>query len=245
MPDRPATVAFDDLGFLPVAELLFDALPDVVFFVKDLQAHYVTVNQTLMRRCGCESKQALIGRTAQDLFPGPMGRRYTEEDEAVLRDGSALRDRLQLHLYLQGGPGWCITTKLPLRDADGAIIGLVGVSNDVHMPAEQAGGYRELAKAVRFIQARFADPLRLDGLATLCGLSVYQFEQRMKKLFQLTAGQFINKTRIENACCLLMERATPVADVALACGFSDQSAFTRQFKATTGLTPTEYRRSRP
>ncbi len=54
MPDRPTTAAFDDLGFLPVAEPLFDALPDVVFFVKDLQARYVTVNQTLMRRCGCE-----------------------------------------------------------------------------------------------------------------------------------------------------------------------------------------------
>jgi AraC-like DNA-binding protein len=43
---------------------------------------------------------------------------------------------------------------------------------------------------------------------------------------------------------MLEREKMPIVEVALACGFSDQSAFTRQFKTTTGLTPSEYRRSR-
>jgi PAS domain S-box-containing protein len=233
----------NELHFLPVAVPLFDSLPDVVFFVKDTKARYVAVNKTLVRRCGVDAKEELIGKTALEVFPSPMGRRYYEEDQQVLTQGSSLLDVLELHLYAQGGSGWCITTKLPLKDQSGTVIGIVGISNDVHVPEAQHTGYRELAEAVRHIQGHFEETLRLDSLANLCGLSVYQFEQRMKKVFQLTAGQFINKTRIDAACRMLKSGESPIADIALACGFSDQSAFTRQFKATAGLTPSEYRRA--
>jgi len=231
-----------DLRFLEVAEPLFDALGDVVFFVKDDRTRYVAVNDTLVRRCGMESKAQLLGKTVTDLFPSPLGDRYYEQDRQVLDAGTALRDLLELHLYLQGGPGWCITTKLPLRDEAGAVIGIVGVSEDIRAPEKQDSGYHELARGVNYIQQHIDEPLRLDALAELCGLSTYQFEQRMKKVFQLTAGQFISKTRIDTACRLLREDQRPIVEIALECGFSDQSAFTRQFKATTGLTPSEYRR---
>jgi AraC-like DNA-binding protein len=234
--------AIRQLGFLKTAEPLFDALPDVVFFVKDAEARYVAVNQTLVRRCGAGGKDELLGKTVLEVFPAPMAARYNEQDQTVIRKGVALRDLLELHLYVQGAPGWCITTKLPLRDENDSVIGLVGISNDVHAPATQDSGYEELSRAVQHIQANLSSPLRMEALATLCGLSVYQFEQRMKRVFQLTAGQFISKTRIDTACGMLGRTSAPIADIALSCGFSDQSAFTRQFKATTGLTPTEYRR---
>ena len=239
----PDITAIDGLRFLSVAEPLFDSLPHVVFFVKDREARYRAVNQTLVRRCGVDAKSDLIGKTVLEVFPTLLGRCYYEQDEEVLNDGAALRDLLELHLYVQGGPGWCITTKLPLRDEAGAVVGIVGVSDDIHAPAAQESGYRELAEAVHHIQTHFGDPLRADALADMCGLSVYQYEQRMKKVFQLTAGQFINKTRIDAACRMLKRETGSIVDIALACGFSDQSAFTRQFKSTSGLTPTEYRRT--
>jgi AraC-like DNA-binding protein len=239
----PDAAGLCGLRFLPVAEPLFDALPDVVFFVKDAEARYVAVNQTLVQRCGVAGKAELVGRTTREIFPAPLGRAYYEQDLEVLRRGAALRDWLELHLYARGGPGWCVTTKLPLRDGSGAVIGLVGVSSDVHAPAARDQGYRKLAQAVRHIQAHYALPLRLPDLAGLCGLSVYRFEQRMKRVFQITAGQFISKTRVDAACRMLKEGKSSIAEVALACGFADQSAFTRHFRATTGLTPSEYRRA--
>ena len=49
-------------------------------------------------------------------------------------------------------------------------------------------------------------------------------------------------TRIDAACDRLRLSAQPIAEIALHCGFYDQSAFTRQFKAVTGLTPGQYRK---
>ena len=66
-------------------------------------------------------------------------------------------------------------------------------------------------------------------------------EQRIKKLFQLTVGQLIQKTRMEAAIRQLRETTDPIASVAFDCGYSDQSAFTRQFRQTVGLSPSAYR----
>ncbi len=158
-----------------------------------------------------------------------------------MKKGTHVKDLLELHLYVRGEPGWCITNKTPLIADDGTVCGLVGVSKDLHLPARDAKGYEELAASIQHIQTHYGDPLRVDALAKMSSLSVYQFEQRLKKIFQLTAGQFIAKTRIDAACDLLRHTGKSIGDVAAACGFYDQSAFARQFKATTGLTPTEFR----
>lgn len=222
-------------------ETLFDRVPDLVFFMKDRDARYTVVNQTLVDRCGLEAKADLIGKTVLEVFPPPLGEGYYEQDREVLENGSRVTDQLELHLYLRGEPGWCITNKLPIEGDDGGVEGLVGISRDLHLPAGVVHGYRELAESVRVIQTRFGEVLRVEELARMSGLSEYQYEQRMKKVFQVTAGQFITKTRIEAACELLRTTDKPIVDVAVACGFYDQSAFTRQFKSTTGLTPGKYR----
>src|SRR6516225_7814659 len=77
-------------------EPLFDALPDVVFFVKDAAGRYVVVNQTLVRRCGYKDKSELIGRTAGEVFPSSLAGSYQEQDLAVLGGQKELRDQLEL-----------------------------------------------------------------------------------------------------------------------------------------------------
>jgi AraC-like DNA-binding protein len=222
-------------------EALFDHVPDIVFFIKDLQARYVTVTRTLVDRCGLERKRDLVGKTVLDIFPSPMGEGYFDQDMEVIGKRAPITDLLELHLYVHGEPGWCITNKMPLTGGEGSVIGLIGISKDLHAPADGASGYAELARAARRIQAHYGEQLRIEELARLSSLSVYQFERRMKNVFQLTAGQFITKVRIEAACERLRTTEDSVVDIALDCGFYDQSAFARQFKATTGLTPSEYR----
>jgi AraC-like DNA-binding protein len=222
-------------------ENLFDQIPDLVFFIKDREARYTVVNQTLVDRCGVDGKQDLLGKTVLDIFPPPLGEAYFEQDKDVLENGTQVRDLLELHLYIRGEPGWCITNKMPIEDEDNTVTGLIGISKDLHVPARDARGYSELAESIRYIQAHYGEPLRVEELARMSSLSEYQYEQRMKKVFQMTAGQFITKTRIEAACELLRSTDDQIADVAVECGFYDQSAFTRQFKSTTGLTPGKYR----
>jgi AraC-like DNA-binding protein len=76
----------------------------------------------------------------------------------------------------------------------------------------------------------------------MAGLSVYQFDQRIRSLFHVTAGQYIVKVRIDAACKRLTTTDEAIAQIALSCGYSDQSAFSRQFKQAVGISPLAYRR---
>ena len=232
---------FSQLAEPFTGEALFDCLPDLVFFVKNRRSEYVVVNQTLVERCGRAAKRELIGRRADELFPAPLGDSYRAQDESVLRGGEAVLNQLELHFYVSGGRGWCLTNKLPLRDTRNQVIGLVGISKDLRAANERGEDYSAVAKVVQHIQKNPGDSLRVSALAERAGLSTYQFEQRIRKLFQLTAGQLIQKTRMEAAVRRLRETNDPIATVALDCGYSDQSAFTRQFRQTVGLSPSEYR----
>ena len=221
-------------------EPVFDALPDVVFFVKDADARYALVNRTLASRCGFKEKAALLGKTAEDVFPRRFGRIYTAQDEGVIRVGNQMIDQLELHLYPGRQPGWCLTTKQPLRDAAGMIVGLAGISRDLRADERSHPAYSRLAAVVQFIQENYVQPLNLKQLAVMADMSVAQLERYFHKVFHLTPRQVLLKTRLDAATALLVSH-DKVTDVAALCGYTDHSAFTRQFKATVGVTPTEYR----
>ena len=242
-PGPPATELFSQLAAPFTGEALFDCLPDLVFFLKNQRGEYLVVNQTLVERCGRRSKRELIGRRADEIFPSPFGQSYRAQDERVLRAGETIRNQLELHFYSSGGRGWCLTNKLPLRNRAGRVVGLMGISKDLQTANERSEDYTRVAQAVQRIQSHFGELLRVNELAQQAGLSAYQFEQRVRKIFQLTVGQLIQKVRMENAVRRLRESDDTIADVALACGYSDQSAFTRQFRKTSGISPLAYRRT--
>ncbi|TCK38014.1 AraC family transcriptional regulator [Paraburkholderia sp. BL8N3] len=219
---------------------VFDAMPDVVFFVKDEEARYAMVNRTLARRCGQKDKQALIGKTAEDVFPRRFGRIYTAQDKAIIAEGNQLIDQLELHLYAGREPGWCMTCKQPLHDATGKVIGLAGISRDLQAAEGTHPAYSRLAAVVQHIQENFVQPLNMRQLASMANMSIAQLERYFHKVFHLTPRQVLLKTRLDAATALLVTN-DKVTDVAALCGYTDHSAFTRQFKATVGVTPTEYR----
>ncbi len=222
-------------------EELFDRVPDVVFFVKDAGGRYRVVNHTLVTRCGGRSKNDLLGRTAQEIFPQPLGVRFLEQDLAVCRTGSAITLQLELHLYPTRLEGWCLTDKVPLRDRAGAVIGVAGISRDLQPTADDAEEFAELAAVLDHTRNRFGSELKVEDLARIAGLSIYQLNRRLRLLFGITASQLVTKTRIDAASEMLRTSSRPVAEIAHACGYFDQSAFSRVFRRTTGLTPRQYR----
>ncbi len=117
-------------------ETLFDQAPDIVFFIKDRGGRYIAVNQSLVERHGLQHKSQVIGRRPCEICPGEIGRVPSEQDDAVLRSGRPILDHLELHWYAPHKPGWCLTTKLPIRAADGTVIGLIGISRDIRTPIE-------------------------------------------------------------------------------------------------------------
>jgi PAS domain S-box-containing protein len=222
-------------------ERLFDRLPDIVFSIKDRQGRYVSISETAAVRCGLKHRTDAIGKTAYDLFPKPMAERYMRQDERLFRTGKPIIDNLDLTVFRDGSSGWCLSTKEPLRDARGGIVGLACISKDLIEPSRAGFIDSAFADTIDHVLAHLDEPLRMDTLAQRAGLSAAQFDRRMKKIFQLSAGQYVIKTRIDLAMRLLTADDVVIADVAQHCGFSDQSAFSRQFRHVTGLTPRQYR----
>ena len=131
---RVAPAPIPSLVDTSVLENLFDQVPDVAFFVKDAAGRYAVVNESLVARHGLRAKSQLIGRRPRDICPGEFGGIPSDQDAAVLRTGRPIVDHLELHWYAPHRPGWCLTTKLPIRDAGGSVVGLIGVSRDVRAP---------------------------------------------------------------------------------------------------------------
>lgn len=229
---------FDDHALV---EALFDALPDVVFFLKDTTGRYVVVNRTLADRCAGGDKSRLLGRRPADLFPPALAASYVKQDESVLRTGRTVEGALELHLYPGGVAGWCLTTKLPLRDREGRVTGVAGISRDLNAPGEKANGYPELASVLEHMRLHFDESLRIEELAAMAGFSVYQFEQRVRRLFQMSPLQLLHKLRLDEATRLLRETALSLGEIALRTGWCDQSAFTRHFSRYAGIAPGRFR----
>lgn len=241
LPHAPAAATLAEmLPFFAQLEPVFDALPEVVFFVKDSETRYVLVNRTLAFRCGCKEKRALLGKTTEEVFPSRFASAYMAQDRSILEGGPSMIDQLELHLYPGRQPGWCLSSKVPLRGADGTIVGVAGISRDLRANEKTHPAYTRLATVVQHIQDNYVQPLNLTQLAKMAGMSVAQLERYFHKVFHLTPRQVLLKTRLDAATALLVSD-DKVTDVAALCGYTDHSAFTRQFKATVGVTPSEYR----
>jgi AraC-like DNA-binding protein len=223
------------------AETLFDRIPDVVFFIKDRDGRYVVVNQTLVTRCGRRDKDELLGQTARQVFPSPLGNRFFEQDRRVLAKGVPIVQNLELHLYPTRLEGWCLTDKLPLHGGDGRVTGIAGISRDLQSPGIEAGHLAEVAAALDHIRSNYGSKIRVEELSGICGLSIYQLNRRLRAIFGITVSQLITKSRIDVASEMLREETLPIAEVAYSCGYFDQSAFSRVFRRTVGLTPRQYR----
>lgn len=221
---------------------LFDAIPTATIFIKDLQARYLLANSALVQRCGLKSLKPLLGKTSAEVFPARFGPGYTDQDRRVLEEGRVLEDQLELHLYDSRKPGWCLTHKRPLFNRAGDIIGLAGVSVDLQSASSSHPAFERLAAVDEHIRTHFHRPVTLGELTRIAGISVAQLERYCKRVFHLTPRQMIHKVRLEHAHKLL-STDLPITEVALQCGYTDHSAFTRQFKQLTGFTPKQYRRA--
>ena len=233
----------------PILEALFDVIPDVVFFAKDAAGRYTSVNETLVLRCGRRHKRDLLGKTPLELFPRPLAEAYAAQDREVVASGAPVLDRLELHLFPDRAPGWCLTRKLPLKlhgGEDGRTTGLIGISRDLGRPESRDPVYPRLRRVADELRGHIAEPLRIVALARLADMSVSQLERQFRRVFQLTPRAFLTKLRIDHAAALLIRNdgTDGIATIAQECGYADHSAFTRQFRAVVGVTPRDYQRLR-
>jgi len=109
---------------------LIDHLPDYIY-IKDRQGRLIMNNAAHLRFLQVDSFDAVAHKTDIDLFPGELAQQFFAEEQRLMETGQALLNREEPIVDMAGVQRWISTSKLPLRDASGAIIGLVGVSSDI------------------------------------------------------------------------------------------------------------------
>ncbi|MEM1296212.1 MAG: AraC family transcriptional regulator [Verrucomicrobiota bacterium] len=228
-----------------VLETLFDEAPDVAFFVKDREGRYLVANQSLAERHGIADRKDLLGKRPSDLCSGPFGEVPTEQDARVLKTGKPITNHLEMQWLRPHRPCWCLTTKLPLHGTSGKIEGLVGFSRDLRERFALESIPPSVATVLGDFEKQPGEAVSASDLAERAELTTAQFSRLMKRVFNVTPTQHITKMRIQLAVQLLAETDRTVAEIALDSGYCDHSAFTRAFRATMGLTPSQYREARP
>ncbi|MBB6227919.1 AraC-like DNA-binding protein [Polymorphobacter multimanifer] len=226
-----------------LASSLFERLDDCPFFIKDAGLRYVAANPAMARLCGVRDAAALLGARASAFFPPLVAARYEALDAQVLASGEPLTDRLDLAAAGRGSAAWLLFSRHPLRGEDGSIIGVAASARRLAASEARQPMYARLARAVAQLEARPSGALDLEGLAALVGVSPSQLERDFRSAFGMSPMRFLHKLRIDRALPLIRD-GQPIAEVAQAVGYTDQSAFTRRFGLVMGCTPTEWRRDR-
>jgi PAS domain S-box-containing protein len=108
---------------------LMDHLPDHIF-IKDRQSRFVTANLATLQTLGASLKR-VIGKTDFDFLPAEHAEQFYRTEQELLQSGTPLINHEEQLVDSSGKARWLLTTKLPLRDRDGAIVGLVGMSHDI------------------------------------------------------------------------------------------------------------------
>ena len=223
-------------------EELFDYLPDVYFFVKDREERFMRCNFAFARLLRARSEDEVLGLQDADFFPSGMADSYVRDDDLVMTSGASIVDKVELVRTAQGSTNWYSTTKRPVLDAHGKVIGVAGITRDLSKMRSSSERFSYWAPVLETIVNNYAEPLSMTSLARKVSLSVSQFDRRFKKRFCTTPRQYLTNVRVNAACQLLSATDLPISAIAVQTGFYDQSHFTKQFAKAKGTTPAQYRR---
>lgn len=146
---------------------LIDTLPDPIF-VKDRAGHFLATNDANRMLLGLDTTENAIGKTVLDLFPKDTALSYQSDDEMVMSSGEPIINREEPYELNNGQKGWFLTSKVPLRNAKGDVIGLVGISRDITQQ-KKAEGERS-----RFEQ-KLQESQKLESLGVLAGGIAHDF----------------------------------------------------------------------
>ena len=146
----------------PVFEL-FDYLKDVLFWIKDKKGIFRWVNTTLMLHFGRSSRDQIIGRTDFDLFEPYLANQYQMDDAQVLR-GRPITSRVEMIVF-HHTPRWIVTSKLPVRNARGRIVGTAGVATMAVQEGSKLWSESRLAPAMAFIKEHYHEPVSIRAMA--------------------------------------------------------------------------------
>ncbi|MBI5722967.1 MAG: PAS domain S-box protein [Planctomycetes bacterium] len=122
-------------------KVLMDNISDLIYF-KDAQSKFLRVNRAMAERNGLKDPAEMVGKSDSDLFVGEHAPQALADEQEIMKTGKPIVGKMEEEIWASGRHTWVSTTKMPLRDHDGKMIGTFGVSRDITQAklAEEALG---------------------------------------------------------------------------------------------------------
>jgi two-component system, cell cycle sensor histidine kinase and response regulator CckA len=190
--DSPIIHTLNELDDSGLIRTIIDAVPDPIF-CKDLDRRYLLTNRAHSVVFGCEPGQVL-GKTSFDV-PGicENAAAYNVDDENVLQTGEPVINREEPFQRADGTKGWFLTSKFPLRDGQGNIMGLIGIARDISQRREAERKLREERQMLKTLIDAIPDPLFFKDRSGKHLL----YNRAIAELFGLNEQNYIGKTVFE------------------------------------------------
>jgi len=115
-------------GFL--LRTLMDKIPDSIYF-KDIRSRFLAISRAKAKKHGLADPQQAVGKTDADFFTKPHAEQALADEQTILRTGTPIEDLEEVETWPDGSVTWASTTKMPLRNQSGRIVGTFGISRDI------------------------------------------------------------------------------------------------------------------
>ena len=131
---------------------LIDNLPDYIY-IKDNEGRFIVGNNAIVKSFGFSSEEKLIGKTDFDLFPYDLAKQYHAYEQEVIQSVKGIYDfeGSSVDQSKEEKERWVSTTKVPLQDVQGKVIGTVGIGRDITERKRMEETLRETADKFRFV----------------------------------------------------------------------------------------------
>lgn len=196
---------------------LLDNIPDSIY-IRSCDGHYMVVNRALAKLVGASDPAEVTGKTPYDYFPAEAAKQFIEEDAGVMQGGETVINPASIIRNSFGDLRHLLTTKVPMRDSEGKVFGILGINRDI-TDQERA---REAVKQTEHRMQEIVDNSPQPMYAKSVTGHYLMVNRRYEELFGMKSADIVGKTdadvisdpqivvRLQKNDRLVLERGEPV-----------------------------------
>ena len=110
--------------------VLIDNIPDYIY-IKDIRSKFVLANQKIAQVNNLSSPDEILGKSDHDFYPAELADKYFRDEQEIMTTGIPMINQEETSIDDKGNDIFFSTTKIPLKDKQGKVIGLVGIGRDI------------------------------------------------------------------------------------------------------------------